>query len=61
MKTNTPVRPHWKQVVFHAGVYAMLIGIAVSFLAYAAGLRAGAIRCNHRCYWCGEHLEAKAP
>lgn len=38
------------------GAQVMLTVFLVGFVAYMAGLYAGAIHCGHRCYWCGKHL-----
>jgi len=38
----------------------VLVSIACLFvLGYWSALRAGAVNCNHACYWCGKPLGVK--
>ena len=60
---SRPVPPPNQKIRDGASGVAVLVMVGawvVGFAVYMAGLYAGAIHCNHRCYWCGKHLEATA-
>ena len=49
--------PNDKFRVSHDGLPIVLVAIACLFvIGYWSALRAGAVHCNHACYWCGKPL-----